>query len=140
LIRAVIDTNILIRAIIKPQGTVGPVIAALRSGLFQIVFSKPLLDELTAKLVLPRIQDKYSLADEDIIDYLTFLALRAHLIEPDEVVSVCRDPKDNMVLEAAFSGEAQFIVTGDEDLLVLNPFRDIEIVAPSVFLGRLQEE
>jgi len=108
--------------------------------LFQIVLSKPLLDELAAKLILPRIRRKYSLANEDIIDYLTFLTLRAHLIEPAEAVSACRDPKDNMVLEAALSGEAKFLVTGDEDLLVLNPFREIEIVAPSVFLGRLQEE
>ena len=140
MIRAVIDTNILIRAIIKPQGTVGPVVTALRSGLFQIVLSKPLLDELTANLILPRIRQKYSLADKDIIDYLTFLAVRAHLVEPKEVVSACRDPKDNMVLEAALAGDARFIVTGDEDLLVLNPFLDIEIVTPSIFLGRFQVE
>jgi putative PIN family toxin of toxin-antitoxin system len=138
LIRAVIDTNILIRAIIKPQGTVGPVVAALQSGLFQIVLSKPLLDELTAKLILPRIQNKYSLADEDIVDYLTFLAFHAHMVEPKEAVPVCRDPKDNMVLEAALAGQAAFIVTGDEDLLVLNPFGDVQIVTPSAFLRALQ--
>ena len=66
--------------------------------------------------------------------------LRAHLVEPDEAISVCRDPKDNMVLEAALAGGAKFIVTGDEDLLVLNPFRNIAIVAPSVFLRGLQNE
>lgn len=140
MIRAVVDTNILIRALIKPQGTVGPVVAAIRLGRFQIVLSKPLLDELAATLLLPRIRDKYSLGHQDIVDFVTFLAFRGHLVEPSQSVSACRDAKDNMVLEAALAGEASFIVTGDEDLLVLDPFEGISIVTPSVFLKRLQEE
>jgi len=47
----------------------------------------------------------------------------------------CRDPKDNKFLELAVAGEATHIVTGDSDLLVLNPFRDIAVLTPSEFLA-----
>ena len=49
-------------------------------------------------------------------------------------VQVCRDPKDDRILELAVNGNAAYIVTGDADLLVLNPFRGIEILRPADFL------
>jgi predicted nucleic acid-binding protein len=54
--RAVVDTNILIRALIRPAGTVGPVIRRLRAGDYTLVYSLAAIDELTGKLVLPRIR------------------------------------------------------------------------------------
>lgn len=137
MIRAVIDTNILIRALIKPLGTVGPVLTRLRAGAFELITSEPLLEELTAKLALPRIRDKYHLTDEDIEALLALIALRGQIVYPERAISVCRDPKDDMVLEAAVAGEADYIVTGDEDLLVLGDFEGIEITSPHVFLERL---
>lgn len=137
MIRAVVDTNILIRALIKPQGSVGPIIAALRSRSYELVLSWPLLEELMAKVALPRLRGKYHLSDQDISDYVTFLVLRGRLVEPTQTVSACRDGKDNMVLEAALAGRAHFIVTSDEDLLVLDPFEGIRIVPASVFLKSL---
>jgi uncharacterized protein len=56
------------------------------------------------------------------------------IIEPKEQINECRDPKDNKYLELAVSGKAEAIVTGDTDLLVLHPFRDIQIVTPQEFL------
>ena len=52
------------------------------------------------------------------------------------VIDICRDPKDNKFLELAVSGKADFIITGDQDLLVLNPFRNIEIITINEFLTR----
>lgn len=51
-------------------------------------------------------------------------------------IALCRDPKDNMYLELAISGNAGCIVTGDNDLLVLDPFRDIRIITPKEFLDQ----
>lgn len=51
-------------------------------------------------------------------------------------ITLCRDPKDNMYLELALSGKAACIVTGDNDLLVLNPFRNIRIITPKEFLDQ----
>ena len=58
----------------------------------------------------------------------------ARLVRPATEVSVCRDPKDNDLLALALDGEAQYLITGDNDLLVLSPFCDIHVVTPARFL------
>ena len=136
--RAIIDTNILIRALIKPQGTVGPVLTRLRNGDYKLLYAEPLLDELVAKLALPRIRDKYHLADDDVETVLALILLRGEPVMPQRRITACRDPKDNIVLEVAVAGEADYIVTGDEDLLVLYPFGGIPIVGPAEFLKALE--
>jgi uncharacterized protein len=60
----------------------------------------------------------------------------AEMIEISETITVCRDPKDDKLLEFAVSGAADFLVTGDKDLLILNPFRGVEIITPREFLER----
>jgi len=137
-IRAVVDTNILIRALIKPQGTVGPVLTRLRDGNYTLLYAEPLLDELVAKLALPRIRDKYHLTDDDVETVLALILLRGEPVVPQRRITACRDPKDDIVLEVAVAGEADYIVTGDDDLLVLHPFEGIPIVGPAEFLKALE--
>jgi len=132
--RAVIDTNIIIRALIKPVGTVGPVLDRLGAGDFTAIYSEPLLEELLAKLALPRIRKKYDLTDVDVSDLLALLALRGELVEPQRKVKVCRDPDDDRIIEAALEGRAQWVVTGDEDLLSLKNFESVRFVTPRRFL------
>lgn len=55
-------------------------------------------------------------------------------MQPSESIDECRDPKDNKYLELAISGHAESLITGDEDLLVLNPFRNIKIITVLEFL------
>lgn len=137
MIRAVVDTNVLIRALIKPQGTVGPIVGRLRAGDFVLVYSEPLLDELAAKLVLPRIKTKYHLDDEAIQAFLALMALRGRQVMPSRNVRICRDPDDDKVIEAALAGDAEYVVTGDEDLLVVVRFERVRIVRPHEFLALL---
>lgn len=139
MIHAVIDTSILIRAIIKPLGSVGPIITHLRDGDYQVVYSFPLLEEVVATLSLPRIRRKYHFTDNDITTVVALLLTRGLLVVPERRIEVCRDPTDNMVLEAAVAGGAEYIVTGDEDLLVLGSFEGIRIVEPAEFLRALEE-
>ena len=136
--RAIVGTNILIRALIKPQGTVGPVLTRLRDGDYTLLYAEPLLDELVAKLALPRIRDKYHLTDEDVEAVLALILLRGEPVVPQRRITACRDPKDNVVLEVAVAGEADYIVTGDNDLLVLHPFEGVPIVGPAEFLKALE--
>ncbi len=65
---------------------------------------------------------------------------RAILVEIIEKVQECRDPKDDKILELALNGGAKYIVSGDKDLLVLNPFRDVKIVTVEEFLRAVKLE
>ncbi|WP_237741288.1 putative toxin-antitoxin system toxin component, PIN family [Geminocystis herdmanii] len=66
--------------------------------------------------------------------FLTELRQKAQIIKVTETITICRDAKDNKFLELAVSGKADFIITGDQDLLVLNPFENITIIKPDLFL------
>lgn len=135
MMRAIIDTNIMIRAVIRPMGTVGPIALHMRKGDYQIVYSEPIIDELKAKLALPRLQTKYSLDPKRVQDFIAEIQVSCMLVHPTEKIDVCRDVKDNMILEAAVAGKADCIVTSDQDLLVLHPFRSIKIITPREFLA-----
>jgi len=138
--RAVVDTNILVRALIMPLGTVGPVLQRLRRGDYTLLYSRLLLDELVDVLNRPRIGPKYGLSQNDIKTVLALILLRGEAVTPTRSITACRDPKDNKFLEVAVAGQAEVLVTGDEDLLVLHPFEGIPIVTPVDFLRRLDEE
>ncbi len=77
------------------------------------------------------------LQEDEVHSFLAALAREAKWVEPDVEISECRDPKDNKFLELAVTGSATHIITGDSDLLMLNPFRSIQIVTPHSFLVSL---
>ena len=66
--------------------------------------------------------------------FLRALLRQSELVEITESVRVCRDPKDDKILEIAINGNADYIISGDNDLLELNPFRGISIISPAEFL------
>ena len=138
--RAVVDTNVFIRALIRPQGTVGPVIPRLAKGDYALVYSVPIRNELIAKLALPRIRVKYKLTDTQVEALLDLIALRGELVAPDRKVKVCRDPKDDMFIEAALAGSAECVVTGDDDLLTLNQFETVRFITPRQFQAALDKQ
>ena len=105
--------SILVRALIKPQGTVGPVLQRLRDGEYTMIYSELLLEELADVLNRPRIRDKYHWGNADIETVLMLVLLRGEAVVPNRRIAVCRDPKDNRVLEAATDGEAVVIVSGE---------------------------
>jgi putative PIN family toxin of toxin-antitoxin system len=140
MIRAVIDTNILIRAFIKPGGTVAPVLEHLRAGDYTLIYSESLLDELLGVLALPRIQQKYRVDNASIEALVGLIALRGDLVVPTRRVQVCRDHDDDMVIEAALAGDAQVVATGDDDLLVFHQFETIRFCTPQEFLRLIEAE
>ena len=73
---------------------------------------------------------------ETRIAFVENIIANALIIEPVLKINVCRDSKDNKFLEVAFTAGATCIISGDQDLLILNPFNDIPIITPAVFLIR----
>ena len=78
--------------------------------------------------------DRYVSA-ESRNQFIAALLRNARFLEPEESIQACRDPKDDKFLEIAVAGQAMFVITGDEDLLVLDPFRGIRIVTASEFVA-----
>ncbi len=99
-----------------------------------VLVSVPVLLELADVLNRKKF-DKYVTHDERMRFMVSFLKV-AEMVEIREAIVVCRDPKDDKLLDLAVSGKADFLVTGDKDLLVLNPFRGIEIIMPREFLDK----
>ena len=70
-------------------------------------------------------------------EFLRAFILEAVFVEIIKTIQVCRDPKDNKFLELAVNGNTSHLITGDEDLLTLNPFQGISILTPNQFLETL---
>ncbi len=135
--RVVVDTGILVSALIRPIGMIGDILHALRDGRFTAVYSTSMMLEVTDVLSRPKIQEKYHVQPDDITAMINLVRLRGELVIPKQTVTACRDPKDNKFLEAALAGEADSIVTGDNDLLVLHPFESVSILRPVELLAKL---
>ena len=98
-----------------------------------ILFSSSTLTELEEVLWRSKF-DQY-ISHEDRKQFLSSFILHATPVEPDETITECRDSKDNKFLELGVCDKADFIISGDEDLLILNPFRNIHILTPSMFIN-----
>lgn len=132
--RAVIDTNIFIRALINPRGIVWSLLERWRAGQFTLVYSAAILDEIITVLRRPRMGARYNI-DEDAIEGLRRRIVGdGAVVVPSRMIRACRDPRDDMFLEAAVAGQADVIISGDQDLLVLDPFEGIRIVGAAAFL------
>lgn len=130
--RFVLDTNVLVSALLLADSVPRQAFdKALDKG--KILISVSTLLELAEVLSRKRI-NKY-LLEEERMRFLVALLKEAELVRITEEVNDCRDDKDNKFLELAVCGKASCIVSGDADLLVLNPFRGIPILKPKEFLS-----
>lgn len=133
--RYVFDTNVIVSALLFESSTPGQAFyAALERG--RILLSLPVIDELGQVLGRKKF-DRY-ITREDRERFLDALLREAALVEIDEQISVCRDPKDDKVLELAVCGAATCIVSGDDDLLQVGVFRGVAIKSPVEFLTSLE--
>jgi len=131
-LRFVFDTNVIVSALLLKQSVARQAFdKALTRG--KLVLSQGTIEELN-EVLRRKGFDKYVLEDERI-EFIIALVREATLIEITEAVTECRDPKDNKFLELAVSGKATCIVSGDDDLLVLHPFRGIPVLTPRQFLS-----
>jgi len=126
-----IDTNVLISAALGD----GPCRHAFEEAQkrVQIVRSEDTFLELLYTLEKPRLQ-KY-LNPDDKVDFLANFLLLSKSIVISERIHACRDPRDNMFLELIISSKADALITGDGDLLALDPFKGIPILTVSRFLN-----
>jgi putative PIN family toxin of toxin-antitoxin system len=131
--RVVIDTNVLISGLFSTTST--PALAVEKAVTkAQLVATRETLRELIGKLHSPRFDRYVRRERRDVL--LERVASLVEIIDVLQSIRASRDPKDDKFLEAAANGRADVIVTGDKDLLDLNPFRGVAIVTPAGYLAR----
>ncbi len=130
--RFVFDTNVLVSALLTPKGHSRQAFTkADRNGF--ILQSSETIAEVEQVIYRERF-DKY-VTNAERTRFLSHLLEKSTVIPITEPITVCRDPDDDKFLELAVSGNADYLVSGDDDLLALHPFREIPILRPAEFLA-----
>ena len=126
-----LDTNVLVSAFLVSASKPRLALELVRQkGV--LLLSAAAFVELHEVLHRPSIL-RYS-RNQLVEPFLAVLAREAQWVDTSATIRACRDPKDDKFLELAIDGRATHIITGDLDLLALNPFREIRILSPHSFL------
>jgi len=117
-LRVVLDTNVLVSGLAYPASIPGQIVGVWRQGALDVVLSRYILDEVVR--VLPRLNHRLHWQDVDCDDLLDILAIQADLVEPQPVPpGTARDAVDLPVLSTLLAAGADYLITGDQDLLAL---------------------
>lgn len=115
-VKAVVDTNIWVSSLLNPFGFPAKLRMLFAEGLFDVVISTPILEEIAEVLMRPRIRDKYEIAGDDVEGLLLLIEERAENVPISGDVAICRDKDDNLVIETAIKSGAKYLVTRDDDI------------------------
>ena len=115
-VKAVIDTNIWVSALLNPFGLPARLRKSFEEGAFHAVISEPMLAEVVEVLNRSRIKDKYGINEDDIRELLILIEERSEHVMLSGDVNICRDKDDNFVIETAIKGQAGHLVTRDDDI------------------------
>lgn len=130
--RLVVDTNVLISATLRPHGQPRRVLERARSINGALLFCDETFDELRSRLGRSKFDAYVSRGARAV--FLAQLTMVAEWVSIAGGKLGCRDPDDDKLLETALAGGADCLVTGDRDLLEMDPFRGIPALTPAVFL------
>jgi len=137
--RAVLDTVVFVRALINSKGRWGRLLFDL-SDRYVIVLSPDIITEIITVLYRPALRQRFpQIASPPQLDRVLRLFEQAEVVEPSEEVSVCRDPSDDKFFACALAGQAQFIVTEDNDILAISEYRGVRAILAAAFIALLEE-
>jgi putative PIN family toxin of toxin-antitoxin system len=135
-VKVVLDTNVLLSGLMFPDSTPGRVVKAWRETRFDLVFSKEQLTEIARVLMYPKIRQRLKWRRENIERFLRQLYLRSEQVDISDVLqTVPSDPEDQPILASLIASRAEYLVTGDSDLLTLSD--RYPIVTPTEFAKHL---
>jgi len=113
----VIDANIFVKGVLSPHGPSGKIIQQWRNNRFILIASKELLSEIYRVLSKPKITERYEISEAERRRLVRQIYVRSIFVTFRSRLRICRDPKDDYLIEAAILGSAKFLVTDDNDLL-----------------------
>lgn len=130
----VLDTNAFVSAHLNRQGNEAQIMHLWRREQIAIALSSPLLNEYLRVLQYPRLQSYLQLSPSQLRKLAMDVKAAAVFVEGRTSVTVCRDPNDNMVFACALEAQADYIVSGDKDVLSVRNFYEIPTMTPKAFL------
>lgn len=138
MLRAVLDCNVYVRAIIRPEGPPGLIVERyLRASTFDLVMSPAIRDEVLGALAYPKVRKSLK-RDVDPDLWFEDIVLLAQMVAGDhQVTGVSEDPDDDIYIAAALEGRCPYIVSGDPDLLTIGEHEGVRMVTPRAFLTLL---
>ncbi len=129
--RVVFDTNIFISALVIPGSQAEKAVFRILDGDDVLLISKPILDELLSTLAR-----KFGRDPEALSQVAVMMTEMAELVKPKSTVEVFKDDPDNRILECAEAGQADAIVTGDKEMLLLKQYHGIPLLSLRDYLAR----
>jgi putative PIN family toxin of toxin-antitoxin system len=140
IIKVVFDSNIFISAFLVKGGVSYHLLEAARKGVFVLYFSDEILEETQEVLLTyERIRKRYHYSNESVMKFVQGLRFGAHNVTDLPEVQMSRDPNDDMVIATAIKTKADYLVTRDKDLLVLERYKKRgKILPPEDFLKMLR--
>ncbi len=144
--RVVIDTNVRISAFLTRHSYPAQLVEAFRQTYFEAIVSEPLIHELESVLKRPRLMNKYQFNEDAIKEYISLIKEQSIWVSIPGTLQLCRDPRDNFLLETALFGGAAYLVTRDNDikrdpeLMERLAAWGIQVVSVQQFLNQLDRE
>jgi uncharacterized protein len=139
MLKVVLDSSVLVSGFLTEGGTTATLLSRYRQGDFVLCSSRWIVEETERALLRPQNTRRYRYQPEDVRQFLDGLARSAQMF-PDapEVPAVTRDPSDDQVIACALAANADYLVSGDHDMLVLADHEGILIVTPRQFLDLIE--
>lgn len=133
--RVVLDTNVLISAVLVKSGNPVQIIKMWQAGLFDLLLSPAIYEEIERVFTYPKIQKRLQAQPDRVPGLLELLRTNGIWVEPTvQLKAVKNDESDNRQLETAVAGKADYLITGDDHLLTLGTYAGIGIVTPATFV------
>ena len=137
LLRAIFDTNVFLRAWINPRSRCGRLLDEFAED-YELILSPAIIREILEVLHRPRLRAKFPQITQLDVARIISLFEGARVVEPEDVPPVSRDPADDKFLACAKLAKADYLVTEDKDLLVLEEYADSRICRPAEFIQLLE--
>ena len=140
--KAVLDTNVIISALISRSATPpARILSFWQTHQLDLVLSEAILQEYSRVLRYPHIQKQHKKTHKELEIFIQQFRQLATLVYPTKEITIVKQgPDDNKFLACAIAGKVQYIVSGDSDLLQVGEYNGIHILLPTVFLRLLEEE